>query len=91
MFTDEFTTSQTKLNIKQTIKDISSLKYCYERLFDVFVLRTFITSHLLKRITQNNIETIVLKNKFKLKIELIMKTHTNIVVKYRLEIYANCD
>jgi len=51
MFTDEFTTSQTKLNIKQTIKDINSLKYCYEHLFDVFALRTFIMSHLLKRIS----------------------------------------
>jgi len=32
-----------------------------------------------------------LKNNFKLKIELITKTHTNIVIKYWFEIFANCD
>jgi len=32
-----------------------------------------------------------LKNNFGLKIELITKTHTNIVIKYRFEIFVNYD
>jgi len=59
--------------------------YC-ECVFD-----TLIASHFLERVTQNDIETITLKSNFKLKIELITKTHTNIVIKYRFEILANCD
>jgi len=52
-FTDEFTTSQTKLNIKQRLKTLTFqnivmriyLMYCE------FVLCAFIVSHLLERVT----------------------------------------
>jgi len=39
---DEFTASQTKPKIKTTTEDINSLKYCYVRLFDVFVLHSLL-------------------------------------------------
>ena len=59
-----------------------------------FVLCTFIMSH---RWGESNLrwhkKTIILKNNFKLQIELMIKTDKNIVVKYRFELHdksANC-